>query len=279
MSGNSINRIRGLSRQGQWRAASQAMGMNTPAISQAVPFLAHLPGVRGLWTNRDKNKIINGSFQMTLVNKASNTIQWDAENYYNYTNCLRSSSQCYEDNASAALWSCESNVALWNSIPGLTVGAWVRFTSLPAYDQGIIAAWNANTSQSVWRIFIDSSSKEPRFNVSASGTYDTNNNLELGEVPPIDTWCLITARWKASTSINIDAYWDDTKYSAIKTSSIASGLYATGTLWGYLAAFKDASNVYQSLNGDLGISFFYVSYFPEDTMDTIYQVTRKIYKV
>jgi hypothetical protein len=131
------------------------------------------------------------------------------------------------------------------STNGLTLGAWVYFTTI-TNEQNIIARWNATTSQLMYRLW-KTSSHTVSFSISTNGT-SAAGTITSDVTLESNTWYLVAGRWTAGTNMSI------TINSTIKTAATVVNAPLANASNLYIARSADATNPY-NLTGRIAYPF------------------------
>lgn len=147
---------------------------------------------------------------------------------------------------------------------GMTCGAIVSTDSLAA-NQGILAKWNANTSNRSWMLYV-SSSGVFRFNVSNDGSATA---LASTAAPSTATWYYLVGRFVPSTSV--DVYLNGVKTS--NTTSIPASIFDASVNL-RIGRYTEAAGTFADLDGRVALAWYTPFALPDGYIQYLYQSVR-----
>lgn len=179
-----------------------------------------------------------------------------------------------------ANWANNMPAAHWDPNPGLSIGMWLRVTSYaaPLTNQTIMACWGLSNFS--WNLFINNYTYTPiHFKVSADSSSVAAECIGSKPVP-LDKWVFICAKWKPSTHIIAKLYYDgEQQDEAEDLTSIPAALYYDSSMTGSIGGYTNFLGPFETIDADIGATYFSVTHFSDETEDTIHQIGRKAYKV
>lgn len=259
------------------------------AITKSVIFLNGRRGVRYINQGAmNANSSINAPVaSLNVVGLNANHPMWnvDGTRFFPYLDLDKGTYNQYMYNyySSWGLWGPDAGVYSWSSSPGITAGAWIKLNSYATPEQGVIAGWNAYSTDpnygGSWRLMVDTvtNTYKLRANVSNTGSYDANQEALSSNNVPLNRWVLGVLRWIPSTSLDVIMYDADSVDSVSDTTGITSDLFDARYL--YHGGYKRSSGAIDSFNGQMGMAFFHASAFSDDELTYFYQMSRHIYGV
>jgi hypothetical protein len=257
------------------------------ARAMSIIYLQGRRGARFIGDSLNANYVnALSAYSLSLNNITAGNSKIDTTGLFPYVTLAQASTQYLYHDATTTpgwgLWGLDSGVYSWSSDPGITVGAWVKFSSFTSTPQGIITGWNATSGSATasWRLFSNNSATPSNaivFSISNTGSYVGGQEAVVSTAPPTGRWIFCAGRFDPSTEIKTWIFDGNTTYSATKTSGIVSDAY--DSRWLFWGSQRSSSGANQSLNGDLGLSFFAVSRQPDAELQKFYDISRHIYGV
>lgn len=207
------------------------------ALAIATSLYLGLPGLRGYWTlvhiDGSGDFLDLGGNGLTLTN--NNTVTVVLEDFAPIAYFVRASSN-YLSRADATPFDILGGESYINTTyQGLTIGAWVKPSSLPGADMTIAGKW-AGSGQASYVLFLNASDKF-EFSITTDGSTSVTMASTASAVD--DTWHFVVGRYTKSTPkldlfVNTTTYTNSTSVPASifnSTSAFAIGATATPSLY------------------------------------------------
>lgn len=254
----------------------------TQALMTTVDYLRFQTEMRAIWANYTSNLYPNNIFGLT-----PNSFPLGYRDSRGFPYWTGRQPSDYMSNNGNTKWAIEAAIHSRNPTVGLTCGAWVRHTDWAASSsQGLLSSWNIQAGSRIWILFntrfpsVVSGTDRPSFIVSSTGAASAGV-VELAVTPTVDEWVFYVARWTPSSETKIWLFDGNTETTNTNTTSIPATLYrpTAGNSYGYVGAYLDGSGVPQTLEGDMGLSFFCANAMTDAEVSVIHSLSRNIYGV
>lgn len=182
------------------------------------------------------------------LNATSGSPQLTRSGILTYTNLDSSDNQYLSSSASQLNL---TGAATYTGTPGVTIGCWVRFTTLTG-EQGIIGNWTTNQQQVLLAKLSPVGTDLFRFSTSSSGTNSEVISTVSGPAfsASAGTWYFVCGRYTPSTEIKLYVH-DGSTMRVWSAASTYSSLHSTSPItWN--AGRHTASNY---LDGDICLAW------------------------
>lgn len=244
---------------------------STFAWKTAVSLLLNLPGIRAVWT---MGSIGPAGNQYDLSGQ-SRTLTYNGGSY-DYAGLIPFIS--FGGGAGAYLSRADEagldilGTEAYQTKKGLTLGGWVRFDRLTAFEFLMGKSDTVAATSSYWLSFRGDVANDPvRFVVSDGATTD-QVDIALTTAPATGTWTFVCGRFNPSTEIKVWAS-QGTLESNTNVVGIPAALNNSAANFTIGADSTGANR----LSGDVSLPFLCASYLSDTLVQAVYQHTRALY--
>ena len=248
-------------------------GTRSMSMSRAIGVYQNLPGLRGFWpfTSHDSNGDAidvsgvgmlanrNGAIDFREASGVPLTVLAGGGQYFDIVPKISG-----DDDITGL------EAYILPAQRGLTIGGWVRPTTLDATNRGVIGKWASSTDNRAYLLYINSSNRFA-FTISRLGTNATTRSVAAGDVASVNNWHFAVGRFTPGSEMKI---WTNEVENS-STSSIEASIYGSSTSALEIGRYWSSSYLY--FIGNLAFPFICAMALPDYVIFHVFQQTMPMF--